>query len=400
MTGPGTTRLVGKHNAILVYLGAPVSMMGVQLITPTLPAMGVALLLSDTQLALISTFYLLPAALGAIPAGVLADRIGRRRVFGYSMIAFGVIGLLLPPASGSFSLFLALRLLQGLAFAGIMPLTMTVLGDLFEGPDLVGAQGRRSVSMSLADGILPIIGGLLVVLGWYVPWLLQGIAIPFGIVVLKGMEDVVATRGVKLSKLREALAPELWKQRSVWALQYMGFARLWIKFTLLTFLPVLLVGERGTSAGFAGLALGASMLTTALVAASAGEVARRWNPTGLMTLAITSMTVGLFVVATATSPGVILAAIVFYGGADGMLGIFLNSLVTAVPEPQHRAAFVAATAAIRNLGKFFAPAAIGLMILAITVPQAFLVTAAVGAVSIPAPWLFRSLAVKLEPAAS
>lgn len=389
-----------RGNAAFAYLGAPVSMMGIQLITPTLPAMAVALALSDAQLALISTFYLLPAALGAIPAGVLADRIGRRKVFGYSMIAFGIIGLILPAVAGNFGLFLTLRLLQGIAFAGLLPITMTILGDLFEGPDLVQAQGRRSVSMRLADGILPIIGGLFVAFAWFVPWLLQGIAIPFGIVVLRRMDDSVATGAVRVGGLRHALSPTLWKKWSVWALQYMGFARLLIKFSLFTFLPVLLIGTRGSTAAFAGFTLGVSSLTSALLAASGGWVARRWNPTGWMTLATTLMAIGLFVIATAPAPLVVMAAAVFYGGADGLLGIFLNALVTAVPDAPHRAAFVAATGAIRNLGKFAAPTAFGVMLVLITVPQAFVVIAIVAALSIPVPWFYRSLSVKLMAAAS
>jgi len=370
-------------------------MTGIQLIAPTLPAMADALSLTDSQLALISTFYLLPAALGAIPAGVLADRIGRRRVFGYSMVAFGIIGLISPLTASNFTLFLGLRLLQGIAFSGLMPLTMTILGDAFDGPRLVQAQGRRSVSMSLADGLLPIIGGLLVAFGWFVPWFLQGLAILFGIAVLRLMTDVADAAGPKVGVLRSALSPELWKKWSIWALQYMGFARLWIKFTLLTFLPVLIVNERGGTAALAGVTLGLSAFANAMVAASGGRIARRWHPTGWMTLAITLMTIGLVVIPLAESTVLIAAAAIFYGAADGLLGIFLNALVTAVPDSQHRAAFVAATGAIRNLGKFFAPTVFGLMLLAIAVPEAFLVIALIAALSIPVPWMYRSLAPKL-----
>lgn len=394
---PGDTTLVpGRYNASLVYLGLPISMMGIQLITPTLPAMAIALHLSDSQLSLVSTLYLLPAALGAIPAGILADRVGRRKVFGYSMIAFGIIGLLQPLTAQNFNLFLGMRFLQGLAFSGLVPLTMTILGDLFEGPTLVQAQGRRSVSISIAGGILPVIGGFLVVAGWFVPWFLQAVAILFGLVVLRFMEDVVGTTSSKLSNIREALSPELWRKPSVWALQYMGFARLWVKFVLLTFLPVLLIGARGSTAAFAGFVLGISALANAAVAANGGAIARRWSPTPLLILAISVMTVGLFVVAIAPTPITIAAGAVIYGAADGILGVFLNSLVTAVPDAEHRGTFVAATGAIRNLGKLLAPASFGLMLLAMTVPQAFLVTAAVFAISIPVPWFFRSLSATLE----
>ena len=396
MTPGNTEPALGRYNAVLVYLGLPISMMGIQLITPTLPAMAIALHLSDSQLSLVSTLYLLPAALGAIPAGILADRIGRRKVFGYSMIVFGIVGLLQPLTAHNFNLFLGMRFLQGLAFGGLVPLTMTILGDLFEGPKLVQAQGRRSVAISIAGGILPVIGGFLVVAGWFVPWFLQAVAILFGLVVLRFMQDVVSTTSTKLTNLREMMSPELWRQPTVWALQYMGFARLWVKFVLLTFLPVLLIGTRGSTAAFAGFVLGISALANAVVAANAGGMARRWSPTPLLIIAISVMTVGLFVVAMAHTPITIAVGAVIYGAADGVLGVFLNSLITAVPDAAHRGTFVAATGAIRNLGKLLAPASFGLMLLGMTVPQAFLVTAAVFAISIPVPWFFRSLSATLE----
>ena len=70
-------------NASFAYAGCIVAQTGVQLVAPSLPAMRDALGLTDSRLALVMTIYLLPAALGALPAGLLADRIGRRRVFGW-----------------------------------------------------------------------------------------------------------------------------------------------------------------------------------------------------------------------------------------------------------------------------------------------------------------------------
>ncbi len=139
-----------------------------------------ALNLSEAQLGLVMSVYLLPAALAAVPLGVLADRIGRRIVFGGSFIGFGICGAVLPLVATSFQAFLAVRFVQGIMFAGLLPLTMTILGDFFSGAELVGAQGRRSVAMSMGDGLLPVMGGLLVGAGWFVPWLGQAIAIPLG----------------------------------------------------------------------------------------------------------------------------------------------------------------------------------------------------------------------------
>ncbi len=67
-------------------------------------------------------------AVAVIPCAVLAERIGRRRVIVWSVLAAAVIGLLLPLAP-SYPVFLVLRVLQGLATAGIPAVAMAFLAD-------------------------------------------------------------------------------------------------------------------------------------------------------------------------------------------------------------------------------------------------------------------------------
>ena len=69
-----------------------------------------------------------------------------------------------------------------------------------------------------------------------------------------------------------------------------------------------------------------------------------------------------------------MAALTF-GVADGLSGIFVNSLVAATPETEHRASFVAATGAVRNLAKFLGPAFVGILLLTTTLPDAFTIMA-------------------------
>ncbi|MBW4719275.1 MFS transporter [Saccharothrix obliqua] len=67
-------------------------------------------------------------AIAVIPCSVLAERIGRRRVIVWSVLAAAVLGLLLPIAP-TYPVFLALRVLQGLATAGVPAVAMAFLAD-------------------------------------------------------------------------------------------------------------------------------------------------------------------------------------------------------------------------------------------------------------------------------
>ena len=373
----GLTPSQANINAGFAYAGCIVAQTGVQLVAPSLPAMRDALGLTDTRLALVMTIYLLPAALGAIPAGILADRIGRRRVFGWSMVLFGIAGILLQFSTGSFGWFLSVRFAQGLAFAGLLPLTMTILGDAYRGAELIRGQGRRSIAMLTGDGVLPIVGGVLAASAWQVPWLGQLLAIPFGFMVLAKMTDppslgTTTQRPGILTGFARAF-----RMRGVAALQYAGFLRMFIKFSILTFLPVLLVDVRSMSPAFAGLVVGASALIGIIPSHFAGRIARWGKPTTFIAMGLAGEAIALAVWALAPWPIAIFMAALAFGVADGLSGVFVNSMVAATPDTEHRASFVAATGGVRNLAKFLGPAFVGILLLMTTLPNAFTLMAAV-----------------------
>jgi ACDE family multidrug resistance protein len=380
-----------RRNAWFAYVGAAVALTGAQMISPALPVMQEDLGLSTTDLGLVMSVYLLPAALFSIPAGFLADRLGRRIVFGTAFIGFGVCGLLIPVVSSWWPVLLTVRFLQGVMFAGLLPLTMTILGDAFSGPALVAAQGKRSVAMSIGDGLLPVVGGLIAGAGWFVPWLGQAVAIPFGLAVLAKAVDPAAVRQREQGKGRTGDLLRLFKRGSILVLEYMGFLRMFLKFSILTFLPLLVVGVRDLSPAFAGAVIGVAAGSGTFVAIFAGRLARIGQPIRWITLGVVGLGAAMIGLATMTSPLLILVCAAGYGASDGLMGVYTNSFVTSATGPEFRASFVAITGAIRNLAKFSAPVVFGAMIVGRSITDAFGVLAVATMASAVLVFLLRPL---------
>ncbi len=369
---------------------------GVQLISPALPALAERFALSESEVSLVISVYLIPATLASIPAGLLADRFGRRWVFGTGLCLFGLAGVLLPlVAQVSFGALLVGRFFQGLGFAPSFPLTITILGDLYRGPRLVGALGRRSVLMSVADGGYPILGGILVGLSWLAPWYLQAVALPIGLVVLLGFRDWVP-RGA-----RGGLGGMRWLWRSahskgIMSLHYVGFLRFFVKFSLLSYLPLLLVISRNLTAVQAGLVLGTAALCGTMGAAVCGLLARlgpgsRWVMMGMVVQG--SM---LVVMAFASDMWVLMTVAVAYGLADGLLGTFINSYLASATDPEHRASLVAANGAIKNFGKLLAPVLLGMLVLVAPLSVGFAAVAVGMVISAPAARPLRAYDVRIS----
>lgn len=368
----------------MAHLGGMAVITGVQLISPALPALAERFSLSESEVSLVISVYLIPAALASVPAGLLADRFGRRWVFGGGLTLFGLAGLLLPlVAEGSFGALLVIRFFQGLGFAPAFPLTITILGDLYKGPQLVSAQGRRSVLMSVADGGYPILGGILVGLSWMAPWHLQIVALPVGLLVLVTFRDWVPLRR------HGAMGGLVWLWRSTrvkgtMSLHYVAFLRFFVKFALLSYLPLLLVVSREMTAAQAGLVLGTAALCGTLGAAFSGVLARVGPASRWVGLGIVVQGVALVVIAYVGEVWILMPVAVVYGLGDGVLGTLVNSYLAAATDPEHRASLVAANGAIKNVGKLLAPILLGMAVLWIPLSAAFAVVAVFMVLSAPA----------------
>jgi EmrB/QacA subfamily drug resistance transporter len=125
------------------------------------PAIGHSLHASLADLQWITNAYLLAIAVALIPGGKLGDRYGRRLVFltgvvGFTLASVGVAVI------GSVAGVIAMRTVQGLFGALLLPNTIALLRAAFPPEELNRAVGIWSSSSAAAIAGAPVIGGLLV----------------------------------------------------------------------------------------------------------------------------------------------------------------------------------------------------------------------------------------------
>src|SRR5690606_33901864 len=73
----------------------------------------------------------------------------------------------------------AIRFVQGAAFGAVLSLSVAVIGRVApSGQAAARGQSRRVVLMAVGDGAFPLIGGLLVAVGWWAPFTLGTICLP------------------------------------------------------------------------------------------------------------------------------------------------------------------------------------------------------------------------------
>ncbi len=131
-----------------------------------LPTLAVRLRASESDLQWFSSAYLLVLAAAMLPAGLLGDRYGRKKVMLISLAGFG-LGSAACAASTSSAGFIAARVLLGCAGAGVIVMALSALTVLFSEQERPKAIGVWSAANFVAFPIGPILGGWLLSHVWW-----------------------------------------------------------------------------------------------------------------------------------------------------------------------------------------------------------------------------------------
>ncbi|MCX4509430.1 MFS transporter [Streptomyces sp. NBC_01619] len=113
----------------------------------------------------INSYTLVFAAL-LFSAGLVGDRLGRKRVLLFGMAVFGA-GSLLAAFSGSSTELIAYRAVMGFGAAFVMPATLAVLMNVFERDEQAKAIGIWAGGVGIAIALGPLTGGLLLEHFWW-----------------------------------------------------------------------------------------------------------------------------------------------------------------------------------------------------------------------------------------
>lgn len=114
---------------------------------------------SDAELGLLSAAFLVVAAVGAVPFGILVDRLIRTRIIAWGVAAWGAAMVLTGLASSYAMLFLS-RMCLGIAEPSYSPASFSLLTDYYPVKERGRILGIYAVGGTLGFASLPI-GGLL-----------------------------------------------------------------------------------------------------------------------------------------------------------------------------------------------------------------------------------------------
>jgi MFS transporter, DHA2 family, multidrug resistance protein len=164
----GDVRRSARRWWALMAIAASVLVVGLDLtvLNLALPSMAVSLHASTSDLQWITDSYSLVLAALVLPAGLLGDRYGRKRVLVIALVLFGAASLACSYAT-SVGELIAARAVLGVGAAAIFPLALSVLPVLFAPEERQRAVAAISGATMLSFPIGPIVGGYLLSHFWW-----------------------------------------------------------------------------------------------------------------------------------------------------------------------------------------------------------------------------------------
>ena len=152
----------------LIAIAASVLVVGLDLtvLNLALPTIATDLHASASDLQWIADSYSLVLAAAMLPAGLLGDRLGRKKVLLVALIVFGVSSAACAYATSTGEL-IAARAVLGLGAAAIFPLSLAVIPVLFAPEERQKAIALMASATFISFPIGPIVGGYLLDHFWW-----------------------------------------------------------------------------------------------------------------------------------------------------------------------------------------------------------------------------------------
>lgn len=351
------------HRGYQLLLGISVlSPLGNALVSPILQELTTELQVSPSAIGLVISAYTAPAIVIIPIGGMLSDRFGRKPILVGGVLLFGISGSAIAFTT-DFLTILWLRVLQGVGFAGIVPIIITSIGDIFDESTEMSAQGYRVTTVGISSILFPPIAGALSIIAWYYPFYIYALAIPAAVLVWLCFEEPhsaetespnrgLASKSQMLFQVivRRDCAP-LFIGRMVPTMIWIGF---------LTYNSLLVVGVLERTPETAGLVLAVGSFAFALAASQASQICEQFTRRSIPAVGAHLCLGGGFAMASiSTQILVFTAGILVSGFGFGILSTLYRTELSSLVGDQLRGSVISVAESLARIGGTIIPVLMG-----------------------------------------
>lgn len=336
-----------------------IAVMGVASITPALPQIAKTLQLTQSQIGLMISTFTFPGIFLTPIAGIVADRMGRKKVLVPALFLFAIAGFAIFFIR-DYHTIIALRIVQGVGAAPLGSLNTTLIGDFYKGKQRPTAMGYNASVLSLSTASYPLIGGALAGVMWYYPFIMPLLAIPIGLFVLFSMPEPEIEKPMNFKQYLKDISHSVLK-KEVYAVFLLGTITFIILYgAFLTYIPFLLNQKFDFNAPKIGMLLSLSSVTTAIIASQVGKLTAKFGSLALLRVAFVLYIIVILAMPNVNSIYVFILPILLMGAAQALNMPSLHTSVANLAPDNQRGIFMSLNGMVLRLGQTLGPLVIGI----------------------------------------
>lgn len=389
-----------KITIIILCLVPFIMVLGNSMLIPVLPSIQKELHVDVVKVGLMITVFSIPAGIVIPFAGMLSDRVGRKKIMFPALLIYGAGGLLagffaITFKEKAFSWIIVARIIQGIGAGGTYQLSMALAGDLIQSNERSKILGYLEASNGIGKVISPLAGAALALISWYAPFFVYGIlAIPIAFLILFFVKEDVQ----KLQKSIQPIPQYLTNLKKIFKEKWLplviafssGLLVLFSLFGMLSFYSDILEKQFKINVFTRGLILAVPVLVMAITAFLLGTVMQKMMTKILKWGAV----IGLFLVAAGLIIFCPCKNVLLFTISASILGLgtgavlpSLNTLITSSAPKTERGIITCLYGTVRFFGVAIGPPLFGFAE-KLTKPPIFFSTAGVAILLALLFWFF------------
>ncbi|HZJ85389.1 MAG TPA: MFS transporter [Syntrophomonadaceae bacterium] len=348
-----------KYQIAVLSLSNYITVLVNTVLFPVFPLIAKALDLTLKDLAVMVGIVSFPSATINLFSGLIADRLGRKKVIVISLFIYGLGGLVAGLSAiflkgDAYPYILVGRLLQGIGSSTPMYLTVALVGDLFDGPQRTKNLGFLETASSMGKVSSPIIGAIVGLISWYAVFFIYPIlAFPIAVITWFYIKEPVEAGNVSWAEQKKALGifKKFSRLLSIMAAFLIIFCTIGTGFWLSDYLESTLKMNQVLR----GVIIATPAITMMLTTLFAGKFCKSINPRYLMGFGLIFMASGMALIVLTTKT-------IFFWFVIGLIGIgagfampIVDTVSTSVKDETIRGQVATIYGSSRTLGGAFAP---------------------------------------------
>ncbi|WP_406131563.1 MFS transporter [Streptomyces sp. NBC_00989] len=310
----------------LLMAGSCLPILGAVLIAPVLPKMQEHFASVPGAKALVPLALTVPALVLAVLApfaGVIVDRLGRKRLLIVATLLYSVFGTA-PLWLDSLGAILASRALVGVTEAAIMTCCTTLIGDYYSGQQRVKYLALQTMCASASATVFFVVGGAAGSAGWRMPFWVYAVSLVLAPLMVSALPDAGNRAAADEAPVKASKAQRRFPWRQLVGVCTLTFFGAMVFYTVPVEMSYLLDDLGVKNTGVIGLATALASAATMGGAITFSRLKRSPEPMLPTALAVCAVGFGVMFFA-GSAPLLVIGAVINCVGA----GILLPALLTS-----------------------------------------------------------------------